>query len=82
MRDIGETGHGVARLVRVVRELQELPGWPMIQMAAGLVIADVLTAVGWAPEEIADLLGLDPRAYLEERPEMVGPYDEMGGVMG
>lgn len=47
----------LAQLKPLLLELQDLPGWPMTRIPAGLLLYDVLTALGATRTETEELLG-------------------------
>jgi (p)ppGpp synthase/HD superfamily hydrolase len=54
-----------SRLKPLVLELQELPDWPATELPAGLLIYDVLVALGTPKEEIEKLLGHEVPTLVE-----------------
>ena len=54
-----------SRLKPLVLELQELPDWPTTELPAGLLIYDVLVALGTPKEEIEKLLGREVPILIE-----------------
>ena len=46
-------------LTRLLEELRELPGWPDVEVGAGLLVAETLRALGWPAPTIAALVGVD-----------------------
>lgn len=47
----------LAQLKPLILELQDLPGWPMTRIPAGLLFYDVLTALGATRTEMEEILG-------------------------
>jgi hypothetical protein len=54
-----------SRLKPLVLELQELPDWPATELPAGLLIYDVLVALGMPKEELEKLLGHEVPTLVE-----------------
>lgn len=55
------TGRDVPEALRdVLAELRAVPGWPRVALNAAAVVADVLAALGYEDQTIADLLGTMP----------------------
>ena len=54
-----------SRLKPLVLELQELPDWPATELPAGLILYDVLVALGAPKEEIEKLLGREVPTLVE-----------------
>lgn len=54
-----------SRLKPLVLELQELPDWPATELPAGLLLYDVLVALGIPKEEIGEILGPEVPILIE-----------------
>jgi len=55
----------LARLKPLVLELQELPDWPAAELPAGLILYDVLVALGTPQAELEEILGREWLTLLE-----------------
>ena len=55
----------LARLKPLVLELQELPGWPMTELSAGLILYDALSALGATRAELEQVLGREVLTLVE-----------------
>jgi len=55
----------LARLKPLIHELQELPDWPATELPAGLLLYDVLVALGAPQAELEQILGQDALALAE-----------------
>ena len=62
----------MARLVALVAELRQLPGWPYCEANLALVVGETLRAVGWPDAMIAAAVGLDPAAVEAAAVEVTG----------
>jgi hypothetical protein len=58
-------------LLDLVAELRDLPDGLATPVSAGLVVADVLRALGWAERLIAAAIGVDLAALESARPEVL-----------
>lgn len=56
-----------ARLAALVGELRELDGWPHPYLDGGLLMGDLLAALGWSPSRVAKLLGFDPMEWADRQ---------------
>jgi (p)ppGpp synthase/HD superfamily hydrolase len=54
-----------ARLKPLILELQELPDWPATELPAGLILFDVLIALGMPKDEIEKILGHEVLTLVE-----------------
>lgn len=54
-----------ARLKPLILELQDLPGWPVTKLPAGLLLYDVLTAQGATQAELEETLGQEVLTLVE-----------------
>jgi len=55
----------LARLKPLILELQELPDWPATELPAGLILYDVLVALGTPKDEIEEILGHEVPTLIE-----------------
>ncbi len=55
----------LARLQPLVLELRRLPGWPITNLPAGLLLYDALTALGATRTEIEEILGQETLTLVE-----------------
>ena len=53
------------RLQPLVLELRGLPGWPMTELPAGLILYDALTALGATRAELEEVLGREVLTLVE-----------------
>lgn len=56
-----------ARLDILVGELRELEGWPHLYLDAGLLMGDLLAALGCPPSRLVELLGFDPAEWADRQ---------------
>jgi len=55
----------LARLKPLIHELQELPDWPAIELPTGLLLYDVLVALGAPQADLEQILGQEVLAQAE-----------------
>jgi hypothetical protein len=54
-----------ARLEPLILELQDLPGWPVTALPAGLLLYDILSGLGATQAELEETLGREVLALVE-----------------
>ena len=57
--------HTLERLKPLILELQMLPDWPVAEILAGLLLYDVLTALGTTRTELMEILGQEALTLVE-----------------
>lgn len=57
--------HTLERLKPLIVELQELPDWPGTKLPAGLLLYDVLVALGATRAEMEEVLGWEVLTLVE-----------------
>jgi hypothetical protein len=57
--------HMLERLKPLILELQRLPDWPVADIPAGLLLYDVLTALGTTKAELVEILGQEALTLVE-----------------
>jgi|GEM_PF-3813164 len=50
-----------SRIRGLLLELEELPGWPDVYLHGGLLMRDVLLALGWSREDACRATGVEDR---------------------